>query len=115
MPSWTRAEAPGRSYVHTWGSLTTGDATGDSVEMPGAADRSVQIVGTFSTATVTVQGSNDGTNWFPLTDPQGNNIAKTADALEQIMETVRYIRPVATSADGSTDVVVVLFSRSTMR
>lgn len=69
-------------------------------------------VGTFGGATVTLQGSLDGTNWATLTDAQGNAISVTSAALEAVTELVRYIRPVVTGGSG-TDVTVLLLMRVT--
>lgn len=92
-----------RAHVATWVGLLNGD-TGAPIEMPGSSDRSVQFVGTFGTGgTIQLQGSNDGTNYVVLTDPQGNNISKTAAGIEMITELTRYIRPAVTAGDGSTD------------
>lgn len=60
---------------------------------------------------VTLEGSNDGVTFFPLTDPQGNAITKTAAALEVIEEVPRYIRPNCTAGDGTTDISVILWGR----
>jgi len=101
------------AHVITWALLTSADAVGDAVEMPGSSARSVQIDGTFDSATVVLQGSNDGTNWFTLTDPQGNTISKTAAALEMISELTRYIRPSTSGGGGSQSLNVrVLLKRA---
>lgn len=94
----------------TWAGLLADD-DGDVVDGADYADRSVQIDGTFGGATVEIQGSNDGTNWYVLTDPQGNLIAKTDVSLEQVSEITRFIRPFIDGGDGTTDVTVTLFAR----
>lgn len=76
------------------------------------ADRSVQIEGTFGAGTVVFQGSNDGgSNYQPLTDPQGNAISTTATKLEQITEATQLQRPVVTGADGATAVTITVIAR----
>ncbi len=95
-----------------WEALVTGSLDGAKVELPDHADCSVQVFGTWNTATLTFQGSNDGINWLPLTDPQGNDVAGTDDFLEQIVENVRYMRPLVTSVGASTDLDVYLHTRS---
>lgn len=72
------------------------------------ADRSVQIAGTFGAATIKLQGSNDGTNYADLTDPQGNAISKTTAAIEAVMELTRYMKPVTSGGTGSAITVTVL-------
>lgn len=99
------------SYVVTWTGLANGE-NGAAVEMTGWADRSVQFTGTFSVnGTIQIEGSNDGTNYVVLTDPQGNNISKTAAALEMVTEITRYVRPRVTNGDGSTVLNCYLFGR----
>lgn len=96
--------------VAVW-NLANGE-NGDSFSWSNFADRSIQFSGTFGTGgSVTLQGSNDGTNWQPLTDPQGNAITKTAAAIEQVLESTRFIRPVVTAGDGTTAIVCTLFAR----
>jgi hypothetical protein len=90
-----------RSHVITWTPITAANNVGNALEMPGSSDRSVQLDGTWDSGTVVLQGSNDGTTWFTLTDPQGNAISKTSNALEAISELTRYIRPSSSGGGGS--------------
>lgn len=107
----TRAQPWGDAWTTTW-TVSTGDV-GEAVEMPMANDRSVQVVGTFATTTVVLQGSNDGTNWFTLSNPQGTDISFTASGLEAVQEHVRYMRPSASGGTG-TGLVVSLFMKGQM-
>jgi len=99
-----------RASVITWQGLTTGD-TGRPLEMTGWADRSIQITGTFGGATVNIEGSNNGTNWSLLTDPQGNNIALTSAKIEQVMEITRYMRPSISGGSGASINIITLVRR----
>lgn len=101
-------------HKNTWTGLT-GTDTGAAHSCPQLADKTVQISGTFATATVVIEGSNDGgSTWFTLTDPQGNNISKTAAAMETIAENPQMIRPKLTA--GTTDAInVTVISQSTKR
>lgn len=95
-------------YVVQWTTLANGD-DGTPMEMPGAADRSVQFTGTFgSGGTIQIEGSNDGSNYNVLTDPQGNNISKTSASIEQVVELTRYIRPRVTAGDGTTNLTCTM-------
>jgi len=98
-------------HVIQWsGLLNTDDGT--PIEMPGSADRSIQITGTFGAGgTIVFEGSNDGTNYASLTDPQGNAISKTAAGIEAIAELTRYVRPRVTAGDGTTNLVATLLVR----
>lgn len=96
------------SHLISWSGLLNGD-DGSPVEMPGSSDRSIQFVGTFGVGgTIQIEGSNDGTNYVVLTDPQGNNISKTSAALEMVTELTRYIRPRVTAGDGTTSLAAYL-------
>lgn len=97
-----------QTLVATWANVTEGDTF---VSLGGGqymdyADRNVQIIGTFGSATVVVNGSNDNSNFAPLTDPQGNAISKTAAALEQITENTLFVKP--THSGGTSESVTVI-------
>lgn len=101
------------AILYTWSGLLNGD-TGQPVEVPGHADKTVQIEGTFGAGgTCVIQGSNDGTNYQSLTDPQGNAISKTAASIEMVAEHTRYIRPNITAGDGTTSLTVSLMAKRT--
>ena len=99
-----------KASVITWSGLANGDS-GQALEMPGWADRSVQVFGTFGGGNLRLQGSNDGSNWAVLTDPQGNDINITAAKIEQVMECVRYMRPLVTSGSGVNLTISILVRR----
>jgi len=82
-----------------------------SVPGAGGADRSVQITGTFGDNTVVLQGSNDGTNYVTLSDPQGNAISKTTASIEAVLEYTRMVRPAFTATGTGTSIVVTLMVR----
>lgn len=94
-------------YLIQWPLMGNAD-TGTAVQMSGGGSRSVQIEGTFGGATVVLQGSNDGTNYESLTDPQGNAISKTSAALEAIEELTRYVRAVTSGGTGTSVTVSLL-------
>lgn len=94
-----------------WEALTGTNADGSPVKFTEWADRTVQMFGTWDTCTVTMQGSNDGTNWFTLTDPQGYNVAFTASGGKAILEGPLWMRPLLSSAGGTSDVDVLLLIR----
>lgn len=97
----SRDKTFGNDVQHvSWLALAKGD-TGQPFENPGWADRSIQITGTFDSATCTFEGSNDGSTWVTLLDPQGNAISKTSAALEAILENTRYVRPAVAGSGGS--------------
>jgi len=94
----------------TWSSIASGD-TCDPAEIPEYGDMSVQyICGTWGAATLTVQGSNDATNYHTLNDALGVAISKTANGLSQILENSLKIKPVVTGA-GLTGLAVTIIGR----
>jgi len=115
MASVLREDKPGRSTLHTW-QLTTADGTGDVVSNPGASDRSVQFVAnTAGSATAILEGSNDETIWFTLTDGQGNAISFTASGGEMVAENMLFYRARLSTGGSGADWTVLLLSRGTMR
>ncbi|MBM4199747.1 MAG: hypothetical protein FJ189_00470 [Gammaproteobacteria bacterium] len=110
-----RTPAGGNNEVHvtTWAALTTTNADGEALALPSAADRSVQVTGTFGAGgSVRIQGSNDnGVTWAVLTDPQGNDLNITAAKIERITELTELIRPLVTAGDGTTSLTVHILTR----
>lgn len=96
--------------VYGWSYAFTSNETGDTVELP-VGDRSVQMAGTWNGATVSLQGSNDNTNWSTLTDGLGNSLALTADGIKNICEMTRYVRAKVTSGSVTTIAVTILARR----
>lgn len=99
----------GKGQVISWTPLNTTDDTGGAVDLIGYSDRSIQFTGTFgANGAIRIEGSNDGTNYKVLTDPQGNDISKTAAALEAITEITRFIRPFVSAGDANTSLTATL-------
>lgn len=92
-----------------WEGITEADE-GNSVSIPRPADLAVQTIGDFtSSGAVTLQGSNDGTNWGTLKDVAGNDIVMdAATKVFQLRAHPRYIRPKAT-AGSSVDMDTYLY------
>jgi len=90
-----------------WETLLNTDV-GSAHRQPGWAIRHVQVTGTFGGATVTMQGSHDGTNWATLNDLQGDPITISAAGITSIQESTLQIRPNVTGGDGTTDLDVAL-------
>ncbi len=94
-----------------WANLANGDE-GEPAKLAGAADRSVQIEGTFSGATAAIVGSIDEVNFEVLTDPQGNGLNFTAPKIEAVTEATVQVKPTVSGGDGSTLVTVSMLLRS---
>ena len=99
----------------TWAAMANGD-TGAPVNFPGNADKTIQVTGTFGAGgSATLQGSNDGVNYFALTNPTGTVIALTANGISAVTEACQFVRPAATAGDGTTALVAVVFARNTQQ
>jgi hypothetical protein len=84
------------------------DDTGSAVEHPDYPDKTVSVEGTFSSATVVIQGSNDGTNYETLTDLNGSSLSFTsAPVPKTIRENPLFIRA-STSGGGGADIDVII-------
>lgn len=96
----------------TWEALGDADS-GAAYAMPFAADITVQAVGTFGSATVRLQGSNDGVNWHNLTQKGGTTaLGFTSTGLHSVNENPAYIRPHTTGGTGTdVDVIVAIHAR----
>lgn len=94
--------------VVTWSGITEAD-DGAGVKMARFPDRTVQVVGDFTTAgAITIQGSNDGSTWGTLHDPTGADLLITDSTPRLIVENPLYIRPLATAGTAvDMDVIVV--------
>ena len=115
--AYTITEVAGGGHLVQWTGLLNGD---DGAPFVGAAaaDRSIQFQGTFGVGgTIVFEGSNDGSNYQSLTDPQGNAISKTAAALEAVAEVAKpYVGATLSmypagrvTGDGTTNLVASLF------
>lgn len=87
----------------TW-TPVTGSDTATPYEYGKFADKTIQVFGTFGD-TLTIQGSNDGTNWATISDSLGVELTFTAVGIKLIAENPRFIRP---SPGGSISSVTII-------
>jgi hypothetical protein len=120
--AWTssRLRAFGDNVVvASWTPLTTTNLDGQAFEMPGWSDRSVHVFGTFGVgATLTIQGSNEATPaaWVTLAaagDPAEDMTFLTAGGndIKQVLEVCRWVRPLLSGGDGTTNLTVLMLVR----
>lgn len=102
----------------TWAGIGDSD-TCTGVSLSNYSDCSIQAFGTFSSASIACQGSNDaasGTDasahWFSKTNPAGTTIAITAAGGQQVTEASVWTRPVSGSGSSSSVTVVMFFRTS---
>jgi hypothetical protein len=113
-PTTNRSVKPGDGSVIqiTW-TLTTADPTGAWAEWPQHTDRcATAFAAAWGGATLTWQGSNDGTNAFTMSDASdGSDATQTADGGKQLLEAARFVRPkltaVGVGATVTADLVAV--------
>jgi hypothetical protein len=107
--SYTVTELKAGGHVYEWVGLANGD-DGQPLEAGNQPDRSIHFSGTFGAGgAVVLEGSNNASSYVTLTDPQGNNISKSAEGLEAVTEITRLIRPRVTGGDGTTSITASLF------
>lgn len=80
------------AVIYTWDAIPANEV-GKAVECGARSDRSFQVDGNFDGATVVIEGSNDGTTYFTLTDPFGALLSFSAAGLRQVTEASTFIRP----------------------
>jgi hypothetical protein len=103
----------GHGAKAVWTGLLNGD-DGTPLDWFHFADRCVQVLGTFGTGgSIRLEWSNDGgTTWVTCTDPQGNDIIKTAAGGEAVTEVGLLVRPRVTAGDGTTSLQAILAMRA---
>lgn len=95
--------------VISWTLLTTTNNVGREINMPSRSDKEVQISGTpGSGGSVKIEGSNNGTDWYTLSDPDSNLLVFTAAGGKTILNNPVYVRPNVTAGDGTTSFTVTL-------
>lgn len=99
-------------YLLQWGPMANAD-TGAPQSLPGFCDRSIEVSGTFgSGGSVALEGSNDGTNFFALSNPAGTTIGITSAGLQPCTTSCLWIRPHVTAGDGTTSLTVTVYARN---
>lgn len=118
----TFTELPDQAaFIAQW-TMSSSTDVGAAIDRIDYPDRTVQVSGTFG-GTIGITGSLEATttqadagtgNFKALTDPQGNALSFSTNAIEQVMENTRWIRPEVTAGTPSA-VVVTLFGRRAAR
>ena len=91
--------------VHTW-SLTSGQ-TGDAIKINNAGGLITMQVTAISGATVTLEGSLDGTTFIALNDIQGSAISFAAVGYAELSTAMRWVRPVSASGTSTISLAVL--------
>ncbi len=117
VPTFSKIRGPSGgidALVATWTPLAAAGDIGQPLQRLDLADRSVQVAGTFAGATVVLEGSNDGANWFTLSSPSGAALSFAAAGLMQVNVPAAFVRPHVTAGSGAS-LTVTLTARRTMR
>jgi hypothetical protein len=99
----------------------SGATSGTALDAPHLPDKCVEVSGTFSGATLVIEGHNSSTatggTYQTLNDSrgEGNALSFTAANIVQILENTRFIRPRLTTATGSPSLNVRIVSQSVGR
>lgn len=94
----------------TWSGLTqTTNDVGAAVSESWRGEKTFQVFGTFgSSGALLIEGSNNGTDWSPLSNRQGTNMSFTAAGFNRSQDQPVYVRPRVTGGDGTTNLTVAV-------
>ena len=97
---------------YIWEALATGDTINAlKLSGEGAERASVQVTGTFDGATVKIQTSNDGTNFYDIKDIHNTAVSTSAAAIFEFTSAAVYVAPNISGGNGNSDVDVTLYMR----
>jgi|SRR3954466_7942308 hypothetical protein len=102
------SKGDGSAQRVVWAAVTESD-TFAAAAMPEYTARSVHVSGTFGGATVVLNGSNTGTNYFGLNNMAGTAISVATEALKQVLEGVINYQPAASGGTSQSLTVTMLF------
>ena len=95
----------------TWPAVTEAD-TCTPVSFPAWCERTAQVFGTFGAGgAVTMQGSNDGTNFATMNNRQGAGIVVTAAGLATSQDLPVWVRPLISAGTGVSVSIVLALHR----
>mgnify|MGYP001599045660 FL=1 len=94
-----------------WEHVLTADPGGAPFLYPTWTDRTFVATGTFGGATMTIEGSADGTTWVALKDVNGAAATATANAAIHIQNCPLFMRPNLTVVGAGADIAVTLLAR----
>lgn len=100
--AYTQGPGVGSGTQFTWGPISNADTV--QAVKPGferSLGSSLQITGTWNSATATVQVSNDGATWFTESDANGDAMTATDDVMFKFTMTALYVRVSFSGGGGS--------------
>lgn len=96
--------------LRTWTPLTTTNADGNPINFAsnGMGGVTFQVTGTWGAGgALVIEGSNDGSTFFTLTDQANAALSLSANGLKTVRDTPMFIRPRVTGGDGTTSLTVI--------
>ena len=103
-------QVAGKVYSYTWEALGDADQ-GEALDSPGLADKTITVTGIYGGATLTLKGSNDGTNYMTIHDVFGNVMSFTnTNQIAMVAQCPKFMRP-ETSGGSGTDLDVIVLAR----
>lgn len=98
--------------IWLWEAITTTNTVGTGVKVSEYKELTMQAIGNFSgSATISLQGSIDGTNYATLPEYDGTAATLAAAGITGSPASPLYVRPAIASGDGSADIDVYLVAR----
>lgn len=111
-PNISLAAPKGATMLMTWANLLTANPDGRGVEVPGFQNLNWQAVAAAAgAATLSFEGSNDGSTWYALTKVGGSTAATlTASGGVETNEHPKFVRPNLSVVGAGADWTVTLFA-----
>lgn len=111
---WTKVAEDGRNYkIIKWTNLGASDE-GKPFNVSEYSDKTIHVEGSDLTSGITIQGScdpDDAATYRTLNDPQGNPLsAITTAKIENVLEHVHFLKPVAGASVSGGTVYLMLAS-----
>ena len=97
-----------RSVLYTWQNVTNADTFQPVKLDSAAAEISVHISGTILIGSVSIKGSNDGSEGIILSKPSGSEATASAASIFMVEDRPLYITPVHNMGVGSSVSVYML-------
>lgn len=109
-PTTVKVGPDSRTLKATWTGFTHTITDSNPLQNVAADARSICVEGTFDSATVTISGSNDGTNYHTLHDLQGNALTFTTAGLKSVEEATLWIKCSHTGGTATEALTVTLIA-----
>ena len=115
QPTITTIAGKNNAYLYSY-RMVSSDLSTAAAQLPSYMFKTVQVTGVFGGATMTAEGSNDGTVWYALKNVASTAVSGdmtfTSAGMKRISENPRYVRLRTSSTAASTDLTgTILFAK----